>query len=84
MSETTFPVPTRRTRAGRAVTFCLAAVALVPLRHSAGDVAASWGAAIIGAAIILPDVCRMVAAGIGALIDGTRVTPATYVMLPKR
>ena len=71
-------------REARRLWFVLATIALVPLRHSAGDRAALWGAATIGAAIILPDVCRMVAAGIRALIDSTRVTPATYVMLPKR
>ena len=71
-------------REARRLWFALAAIALVPLRHSAGDEAAAWGATAIAAAIILPDVCRMVAAGIRAVIDGTQVTPATYVMLPKR
>ena len=72
-------------REARRFALCLAPLALVPLRHYGGDPAGRWGAALVVAAVVLPDVARMA----GALLSGAgnlfRVTPhpATLIVLPK-
>jgi hypothetical protein len=73
-------------REARRLWIALAPLALVPARVSMGDRAAGWGAAAIGAAILLPDGARLAAMlgrGVMNLFRVTPVAPATYVMLPK-
>lgn len=73
-------------REARRLWITLAPLALVPLRVSMGDRAAAWGAALIGAAILVPDLLRlggMAARGTANLFRVTPVQHATYVVLPK-
>ncbi len=64
----------------------LAPLALVPVRVSWGDRAALWGAGVLGAAILLPDLARvgvLAARWTANLFRVTPLPPATYVVLPK-
>ncbi|MBV8878651.1 MAG: hypothetical protein JO332_01685 [Planctomycetaceae bacterium] len=73
-------------REGRRLWLTLAPLTLVPLRLAAGDRAAWWGAAVLVAAVVLPDVYRLVFGLVTGLTNLFRVTPAapaTYVVLPK-
>ncbi len=73
-------------REARRLWIALAPLALIPLRVSLGDRAAWWGAAAIGAAILLPDLARLGGLTLNRFGNLFRVTPvahATYVVLPK-
>jgi hypothetical protein len=73
-------------REGRRFTFCLAPLLLVPVRVYLGDNAGWIGAAVIGGAILVPDLLRIAWAGLKAVGGLFRVTPAppsTLVLLPK-
>jgi hypothetical protein len=74
-------------REARRLWIALAPLALIPFRVSMGDRAAWWGAAAIGAAILLPDLGRAAAAAGRGVANLFRVTPvqhATYVVLPNK
>lgn len=73
-------------REARRLWLTLAPLALVPVRVSMGDRAAAWGAALIGAAILAPDLLRLGGMAARWTANLFRVTPvqhATYVVLPK-
>jgi hypothetical protein len=73
-------------RDARRFAYSLWAVGLAPLRMALGDRAAFWGGAILGLAIVVPDLVRgalAAARGVAAMFRVTPVAPATYVMLPK-
>lgn len=75
-------------REGRRFLFCVAPLLLVPVRVYGGDRPALYGAAALAAAVALPDLLRMAWAGVRALFNAFRVTPApssppTYIVLPK-
>lgn len=75
-------------REGRRFLFAVAPLGLVPLRVLGGDKAGWVGAASLAAAIVLPDVLRMIVAGLKTLFNTLRVTPmppapATFIVLPK-
>jgi hypothetical protein len=74
-------------RRGRRFLIGLAPFALVPLRILGGDRMAIVGAGAIGAAIVLPDLFRLVLLTLrwlGGLFRMTPATPATYVVLPRQ
>jgi hypothetical protein len=74
-------------REGRRLVLTLAPLTLLPLRIAAGDRIGWASAAIIVAAIVLPDLYRLALGTVTALGNCFRVTPApapaTYIVLPK-
>ncbi len=75
-------------REPRRLILCLAPLALVPLRVYFGDRAALTGAGAVGAAVVVPDVLRLLWAAVRGLGNLLRVTPApagasTHVVLPR-
>lgn len=74
-------------REGRRFLIALAPFGLVPLRFFGGERAALWGAGVVAAAIVLPDVFRLGVAAARAAASMFRVSPAppsTYVVLPRQ
>lgn len=74
-------------RRGRRFLIGMAPFALVVLRYFAGDRAAVVGAGAIGAAIVLPDLFRLVMLAfrwMAGLFHVTPPTPSTYVVLPRQ
>jgi hypothetical protein len=75
-------------REGRRLWLVLAPMLLAPYRLVAGDRAAWWAAGLIAAAVVAPDLVRLALAGLRALANGFRMTPApavpaTFIVLPK-
>jgi hypothetical protein len=77
-------------REGRRLWLCLAPLAVVPVRHFLGDRAAWWAAGLVAALIVLPDLARLAWAGLRALANCFRVTPApnpagptTFIVMPR-
>jgi hypothetical protein len=75
-------------REGRRLASCLGALALVPLRAGLGDRAAFYGAAVLAAFIVVPDLVRAAWRGLKALggllrLTPVPVSPATIVVLPR-
>jgi hypothetical protein len=74
-------------RRGRRFLVGVAPFLLVPLRVFLGERAAWVGAGAIGAAIVLPDLFRLVMLAVrwlGGVTRMTPATPATYVVLPRQ
>jgi hypothetical protein len=74
-------------REGRRLWLTLAPLALLPLRLVLGDRVAWASAGVIVAAILLPDLYRLMQSMVAAVAGCFRVTPApapaTYIILPK-
>ena len=75
-------------REARRLWICLAPLVLLPLRVLGGDVPAWWGAGVVAAIVMFPDLFRLGMAGsrrVGAFFQVTRTPqPATWIVLPNR